>query len=97
MKQIDVLGRPSAALAGMIAEPSERLDAATALGAYLTAPDDPGGTPRRIRPGMTADLVLLDRPLATVLNEPAADRVRATFTTSDQPFAATGREPVRRS
>ena len=81
---------------GHIAGPAERLDPATALDAYLTPPDDPGGTPRRIHPGTPADLVLLDQPLTAVLHEPTADRVRATFTRSDQPLHTTTRQPEHR-
>jgi predicted amidohydrolase YtcJ len=54
----------------------ERLTPAAALDAYLAPPDDPGGPPRRIRPGASADLVLLDRPLAAALSAPRADAVR---------------------
>jgi predicted amidohydrolase YtcJ len=54
----------------------ERLTPAAALDAYLAPPDDPGGTPRRIRAGAPADLVLLDRPLAAALSTPRADAVR---------------------
>lgn len=54
----------------------ERLTSADALNAYLAAPDDPGGAPRRVRVGMEADLVLLDRPLVAALSAPRADAVR---------------------
>ena len=56
--------------------PGERLRPAEALDAYLAGPADPGGAPRRIRPGAPADLVLLDRPLAEALAAPRADHVR---------------------
>ena len=62
--------------AGATAGATERLDAVTALDAYLAPPHDPGGTPRRIRPGTPADLVLLDRPLAAALADPRPDAVR---------------------
>jgi predicted amidohydrolase YtcJ len=55
--------------------PAERLRPAEALDAYLAGPADPGGAPRRIRPGARADLVLLDRPLAEALAGPRADSV----------------------
>jgi predicted amidohydrolase YtcJ len=54
----------------------ERLSPAAALDAYLAAPDDPGGRPRRVRAGAEADLVLLDRPLAEALAAPGAEAVR---------------------
>jgi predicted amidohydrolase YtcJ len=69
---------PSGAVAGR----AERLAPADALAAYLAPPDDPGGPPRRVRPGATADLALLDRPLESVLTDrtdPAAAPVRATL------------------
>lgn len=43
---------------GRILGEQERVDAATALGAYLTDPHDPGGPPRRVEVGAEADLVL---------------------------------------
>jgi predicted amidohydrolase YtcJ len=65
--------------AGEVAGPGERLTPAAALDAYLAPPDDPGGPPRRIRPGVTADLLLLDRPLTTALRDQRPDAVRAVF------------------
>lgn len=47
-----------------------------ALDAYLTPPHDPGGAPRRVRPGTPADVVLLERPLAAALADPRAAAVR---------------------
>ena len=66
---------PSGAVAGA----AERLLAARALDAYLSAPGDPGGPPRRVRPGALADLVLLDRPMAAALAAPTPDTVRAVL------------------
>jgi len=57
----------------------ERVTAAVALAGYLSAPEHPGGPPRAVRPGQPADLVLLDAPLAEVLADPDASRVRATL------------------
>jgi predicted amidohydrolase YtcJ len=65
--------------AGDVVGPAERLPAARALDAYLSAPGDPGGPPRRVRIGAEADLLLLDRPLAAQLAAPAADAVRAVL------------------
>ena len=56
--------------------PAERVDPATALGAYLRAPDDLGRQ-REIVVGQTAQLCLLHRPLAEVLADPGAEHVRA--------------------
>jgi len=44
---------------GRVVGERERVDAATAFGAYLTDPRDPGGAPRRVEVGAAADLVLL--------------------------------------
>jgi predicted amidohydrolase YtcJ len=66
-------------LGGHVIGPGERVDAATALAGYLSAPDDPGGVPRRVAPGAAADLVLLDAPLTVVLETPDASRVRAVW------------------
>lgn len=59
--------------------PSEDVDATTALHGYLTPPDEPGGTARRVRTGAPADLVLLQVPLAEALRAPRSDLVRATW------------------
>ena len=58
---------------------AERVSASTALAGYLSPADDPGGAPRRIAPGLPADLVLLDRPLAAALADPTRDHVRAVW------------------
>jgi predicted amidohydrolase YtcJ len=62
---------------GRVAGPAERLTFGQALDAYLAPPGDPGGPPRRVRPGMPADLVLLHTPLAAAPSRPAP--VRAVF------------------
>jgi predicted amidohydrolase YtcJ len=58
--------------------PDEALDPRSALGLFLTPLDDPGGSPRRVRAGVPADLVLLDGPLDRVLRRPSSDTVVAT-------------------
>jgi predicted amidohydrolase YtcJ len=58
---------------------TERVDAATALGWYLTDPLDPGGAIRRVKVGARADLCLLDAPLADVLVDPSASHVHKTW------------------
>lgn len=63
---------------GRVLGPGERLDPRRALGLFLGSPLDPGGPPRRVRPGVAADLVLLDAPLDDVLAAPSAARVRLT-------------------
>jgi predicted amidohydrolase YtcJ len=62
-----------------VAGPAERLTPAIALDAYLAPADNPGGPPRRVRPGEPADLVLLDAPLRDALTAPHAHSVRATL------------------
>ncbi|WP_029433961.1 amidohydrolase family protein [Blastococcus sp. URHD0036] len=62
---------------GAVVAPAERLDADTALAAYLAPTGDPGGLPREVVPGAAADLVLLDGAPRDVLADPAAGRVRA--------------------
>ena len=54
----------------------ERVDPATALGAYLRAPDDLARQ-REIVVGQAAQLCLLHRPIADVLADPRAEHVRA--------------------
>ena len=51
---------------GQVAGPGERITFAQALGGYLAPPGDPGGPPRRVRPGIAADLTVLHAPLAQV-------------------------------
>ncbi len=63
---------------GAVIGPAERLDPIQALAAFLAPAEDPGGPPRSIRRGEPADLVLLDAPLAEVLEEPSSSAVRAT-------------------
>lgn len=64
---------------GNIIGESERVDARTALGWYLSDPLDPGGAPRRVMCGSAADLCLLDAPLDEVLAAPDAAHVRMTW------------------
>jgi predicted amidohydrolase YtcJ len=60
---------------GAVAGADERIPADRALEAYLAEPDDPGGRPRRIGPGLT-EVVVLDRPLVDQLSAPEAAAVR---------------------
>ncbi|PTR21595.1 putative amidohydrolase YtcJ [Rhodococcus sp. OK519] len=55
---------------GVVLGESERIDPPRALEAYLAPPDNPGGVPRRVRPGVSADLVVLDVPLREMLGSP---------------------------
>ena len=57
----------------------QAVDAATALDGYLSHPSAPGGAVRKVSVGMPADLVLLDRPLETMLREPDSRAVRLTM------------------
>lgn len=64
---------------GQVLGANERVEAATALGWYLTEPLEPGGPVRRVEVGARADLCLLDAPLADVLADPRASHVRSTW------------------
>jgi predicted amidohydrolase YtcJ len=64
---------------GAVVGAAEAMTPTQALAGYLGSPEDPGGTPRRVRAGIPADLVLLDRGLSDVLARPGADAVRATL------------------
>ena len=64
--------------------PTESIGAVEALDLHLADPMRPWGPSRRVRPGVAADLVLLDAPLAEVLADPDASRVRATWVAGRQ-------------
>ncbi|MEV7038449.1 amidohydrolase family protein [Amycolatopsis sp. NPDC051061] len=74
---------------GRIVGAAERIGVRKALAGYLSAPDDPGGPPRRIRRGVVADLLLLHGPLAEALRHPSADLVRETLIGGVQTSAGT--------
>jgi predicted amidohydrolase YtcJ len=63
---------------GQVAGAGERITFTRALDAYLAPPQDPGGPPRRVSPGLPADLVVLRAPLAEAAGLP--DPVRAVLT-----------------
>jgi predicted amidohydrolase YtcJ len=65
--------------AGRALGAAEAVDPARALGLYLGEAADPGGPPRRVAPGVRADLCLLKAPLREALAAPSADLVAATF------------------
>ena len=83
------VGRLSAS--GRALAPAERVDAITALRGYLSAYDAPGGAPREIRPGVPADLCLLDRPLAAALAHPQDVQVVLTVVDGEAIHDTTGR------
>lgn len=64
---------------GVTILPKERISARAALDAFLSPAHDPGGRPRAVSVGIAADLILLHAPLATVLKQPNANFVRATY------------------
>lgn len=76
--------RSGAALA-----PDESIDPVTALSLFRHAGD---AQPRRVAVGARADLCLLDTPLATVLAEPDAKRVKATIYRGRIAYARAGCE-----
>jgi predicted amidohydrolase YtcJ len=63
---------------GRIVGVAERVSADVALRGYLSAPDDPGGAPRRLAVGAHADLAVLDRPVTAALGDPGAVQLMAT-------------------
>jgi len=74
-----VSARDRTTRSGRVVGPDEALDTGAALAAYLGAPDDPGGPPRRVVPGEAADLCVLAVPCAEALASPSAASVRATL------------------
>ncbi|MEU1981051.1 amidohydrolase family protein [Nocardia sp. NPDC019395] len=64
---------------GAVVGATETLRAPAALARYLAPLHDPGGPARTVAPGTTADLVLLDQPVARMLARPAAGAVRTTL------------------
>jgi predicted amidohydrolase YtcJ len=64
---------------GAVVGAAERLTPTQALAGYLGSPGSPGGTPRQVRVGASADLVLLDRTLEDALRAPNSDAVRMTL------------------
>lgn len=63
---------------GFVLGPYERVTAAAVFAGYLSPAAIPGGPPRRIRPGIPADLCLLRESLERVLGDPDAGQVRMT-------------------
>jgi predicted amidohydrolase YtcJ len=59
--------------------PDQAIPPARALALHLGPLEAPGGPPRQVVPGVTADLCLLDRPLAAALADPTATGVVATI------------------
>nr|WP_245190358.1 amidohydrolase family protein [Leucobacter exalbidus] len=57
----------------------ETIDPKQALMAYLAPLDSPGAAPRRIVPGVAADIVLLQTPLVRALEQIPRNPVRATM------------------
>jgi predicted amidohydrolase YtcJ len=57
---------------------AEALSPERALALFTTPAEQPGGTPRRVRPGAAADLCLLDRPWARARDALSSRAVAAT-------------------
>jgi predicted amidohydrolase YtcJ len=70
---------------GEVLGADERVAAREALDLWLGPPGAPGGPARRVRPGVPADLCLLDAPLAKALAAPTAGAVRAAFVAGSDP------------
>ncbi|NKQ51473.1 amidohydrolase family protein [Amycolatopsis sp. K13G38] len=71
--------RTIAAAAHRDLAPAERVPPERVLAGYLAPPADPGGPPRRVAPGMPADLCLLHVPLREALSILDADVVATTI------------------
>lgn len=65
--------------AGRLLGAGEALSPERALELFTSAPEAPGGPPRRLTAGVSADLVLLDRPWARAREDLSSQAVRATF------------------
>ena len=61
---------------GVVLGAHERVAARQVLRGYLSPLQDPGGPPRRVRPGVPADLCLLHVPLQEALRAPSRELVR---------------------
>jgi len=61
----------------------EALSPERALALFTTAPEAPGGAPRRIEPGARADLCLLDRPWSQARDALSSASVIATLTAGE--------------
>jgi predicted amidohydrolase YtcJ len=64
------------------------LGTAAALALFLGPLEQPGGPVRRVRPGLPADLCLLDVPLGLALREPSSRHVALTIAGGDRTFVA---------
>ncbi|MGA2302940.1 MAG: amidohydrolase family protein [Acidimicrobiales bacterium] len=64
------------------------LQPAAALDLFLGPPEHPGGPRRRVTPGATADLCLLDVPLRTALLEPHSGHVVTTIARGRRTYTA---------
>ena len=65
--------------AGATLGPGEALSPERALALFTTAAESPGGAPRRILPGVRADLCLLDRPWSRARGALESEAVVATL------------------
>jgi len=77
--QTVVAARDRIAPSGRVVGPGERVRPQAALAGFLAPLDAPGGAPRTVQVGAPADLVMLGRPLADALRDPAARDVRLTM------------------
>jgi predicted amidohydrolase YtcJ len=68
-----------AAPSGAVVGAQERVTPVRALELFLGPLERPADPPRRVEPGMRADLCLLDIPLAAGLDELSSAHVRATW------------------
>jgi predicted amidohydrolase YtcJ len=69
--------------AGALLGEGEAVSPERALALFTSAPDAPGGAPRRVTPGAVADLCLLDRPWGRVRDSLESGCVAATVRAGD--------------
>lgn len=73
----------------------EALTPEQALAGWLTPLSDPGGSPRALAPGATADLCLLQRPWSTTRRELSNPGVRMTLRAGEIIFCNSGETPAQ--
>jgi predicted amidohydrolase YtcJ len=64
---------------GSVLNPNEAVSPAVALSGYLSSAHAPGGPVREVAPGLSADLVLIDRSISQAYADLASVKVRATL------------------
>jgi len=76
------------AASGLTVGSDARLGSVAALALFLGRLAQPGGPIRRVRPGVPADLCLLDVPLRSALLQPSSDHVATTIAGGERSYVA---------